>query len=437
MKLGLVGPAESVSQIERIITQNFPYIQLFPLVYETYRDSADLVRRRQAGLDSLLFSGPTPFKYASRFVVPAIPWDFIPREKASLLTVLTEASALHHYDIAKISIDSVDYGALMETFQGIGLPEATLQIQVAEEKIFDDDYSGYLAEFHKQAFRNDKVSFCITGMSDVQKALTDEQIPCFKMKRMPDVIKNIVTKLKLKHELRINQKNQIVVLAVEVDPPGENTLVAHDDYQMAVNKMRASEQIYLFARKIQAAVIELSLGNYLLFTLRKILETETSQMSHFDFIYSSSRRTDSTFSVGIGFGKTAVEAKSGACMGKDRAQKCGGNRIFVVDEGEKIIGPISFLNKEDQPENDPDGLIANIAAKSGLGKKTVYKLFSLIQQYNLDVVTPAALAGIYGVTPRSINRILVLLEQCGYAKVVGVKTPTDSGRPSRLIKLLF
>ena len=101
MKLGLVGPAESVSQIERIITQNFPYIQLFPLVYETYRDSADLVRRRQAGLDCLLFSGPTPFKYASRFVVPAIPWDFIPREKASLLTVLTEASALHHYDIAK------------------------------------------------------------------------------------------------------------------------------------------------------------------------------------------------------------------------------------------------------------------------------------------------------------------------------------------------
>lgn len=437
MKLGLVGPAESVSQIERIIMQNFPYIQLFPIVYDTYRDSAELIRRRQVGLDCLLFSGPTPFKYASRFLSPAIPWEFIPREKSSLLTVFTEAAALHHYDIAKISIDSVDYAALMETYQEIGLPESVLQIQVAEEKIFDDDYSDYLVEFHKQAFRTDKISFCITGMSDVQKALTDERIPCFKMKRMPDVIKNIVTKLQLKHELRINLKNQIVVLAVEVDPPGENTMVAHDDYQMAVNKMRASEQIYLFARKIQAAVIELSLGNYLLFTLRKILDTETSQMSHFDFIQSRSWRMDSTFSVGIGFGETAAEAKAGACLGKDRAQKCGGNRIFVVDDGEKIIGPISSLNTEAQPENDPDGLIADIAAKSGVGKKTIYKLYSLVQQYNLDTVTPAALAGLYGVTPRSINRILVLLEQCGYAKVVGLKTPTDSGRPSRLIKLLF
>ena len=437
MKLGLVGPVESVSQIERIIAQHSPYIQLFPLIYETYRDSVDLVRRRQTGLDCLLFSGSTPFKYASRFLAPAIPWDYIPREKSSLMTVLTEATALHQLDIAKISIDSVDTIALMETYQEIGLPDSSLQIQVAEEKIFDDDYSGYLAEFHKQAFRADKVSFCITGMSGVQKVLANAKIPCFKMKRMPDVIKNIVTKLKLKHELRINQKNQIVVLAVEVDPPGENTLVAHDDYQVAVNKMRASEQIYLFARKIQAAVIELSLGNYLLFTLRKILETETSQMSQFDFIHSGSRRLSSTVSVGIGFGKTAIEAKSGACLGKDRAQKCGGNRIFVVDEGEKIIGPISSLNKEDQPEKDPDGLIADIAAKSGLGKKTVYKLFSLIQQYNLDTVTPAALAGLYGVTPRSINRILVRLEQCGYAKIIGVKTPTDSGRPSRLIKLRF
>ena len=45
------------------------------------------------------------------------------------MTVLTEASALHHYDIAKISIDSVDYGALMETFQEIGLPAVGMRLE--------------------------------------------------------------------------------------------------------------------------------------------------------------------------------------------------------------------------------------------------------------------------------------------------------------------
>ncbi|MGL5347499.1 MAG: winged helix-turn-helix transcriptional regulator, partial [Peptostreptococcaceae bacterium] len=65
------------------------------------------------------------------------------------------------------------------------------------------------------------------------------------------------------------------------------------------------------------------------------------------------------------------------------------------------------------------------------------KIESIIKQYNITTITPNELAEFCGVSTRSINRIITKLEDKGYIRIVGKKTNTSNGRPSRLIEIDF
>ncbi len=437
MRLGIIGPIRSIKRINSIIDENFEYIDVVQLNYNVYNEAPKLAEKNQKFLDGLLFTGTTPFILASKLVDPNIPWEYIPRHGTSLLSVLLEASVIYKYDISKISFDCYDSPRLFEAYEEIGFSEDKLNIFIAEEKICEEGYLDYLYSFHRQNYIDGKVTCCITGLVNVYKRLRDEEIPCFKIKHTANIIREIVTKLKLKHLANINRSNQIVVISVEIDNPDEQSIINKNEYQMALKKMKVTEQIYLFAQRIQAAVVELEFGSYLLFTTKSILESETDNLNHLDLIDMINKNTKSTVSTGIGYGRTAREAKYGANLGKERAKKSGGNKVFAVYEGMKIVGPINNINPRDTEKEKIDNHLFEISKKSGLGINTIFKLNSLIRQYRLDTVTPKELARLYGITPRSMNRILNKLEENGYIKTVGNQIIGDAGRPSRLIKLLL
>jgi transcription initiation factor IIE alpha subunit len=55
--------------------------------------------------------------------------------------------------------------------------------------------------------------------------------------------------------------------------------------------------------------------------------------------------------------------------------------------------------------------------------------------YNIEDTTSRELAQLYGVTLRSMNRILSKLEDHGYIEIVGKKKLSKKGRPSRILRL--
>jgi predicted ArsR family transcriptional regulator len=58
-----------------------------------------------------------------------------------------------------------------------------------------------------------------------------------------------------------------------------------------------------------------------------------------------------------------------------------------------------------------------------------------VRQRGSDIITPIELAQACNMTHNSINRLLLKLEEGGYAKVVGKQPSPKAGRPSRLIRL--
>ena len=200
--------------------------------------------------------------------------------------------------------------------------------------------------------------------------------------------------------------------------------------------MKVSEQVYLFAQRIQAAVIETGDKNYLLFTTTQLLENETNNLKSIELLHAIQNNTSSTVSVGIGYGQTANEAKSGANRGMQHASKKGGNLAFIVYEGKKIIGPLaSIAQNKEKPNLVIDERFLRISEKIGVSINTVFKLHCIAEQYGKNDFTIKELAPLFGVTSRTMNRIIEKFESHGYTNIIGKRVIGSSGRPSRIIQL--
>ncbi|GAA0179961.1 hypothetical protein SH2C18_27420 [Clostridium sediminicola] len=441
LKLGLLGHARRIKLISNIINSYFKEIEIvtieFNAVFQT-KEIVQIIKNRKEHLDGILFTGKIPYDIINNEMVPTIPWDYLHNDHSQLLRTLLKASLVHKYDISKISIDSYEKEKIFKVFNEIGITDSELDIYPWEQNINDIEFVKNLELFHTKNYYNNKVSCCITGVSSIYENLLKKNIPCLSLDPTFDTVVQVINTFQLKQEALINKKSQLVILSIEIDLPNEYSLINENEYQMMLEKVKVSKQIYLFAQKIQSTVIEVGARGYLLFCTKSILESETKNIENFDLLSNVSMNTSSTISIGIGYGITAREAKYSANLGMKKAQRKGGNQAFVVYGGKEVIEPVHPpVNKSNQQQSYIDDIFHNIAFKTGLSINTIFKLHCIASENSTDNFTSNELAKHFKVTSRSMNRILDKLEKHGYMEIIGKKMISSAGRPSRIIRLLF
>lgn len=436
MKIGIVAPSGFIKKINMVLENEFDYVEYTNIIYKEYAEISGKLEHRQQNFDAVLFAGQTLYNYARKQIKPDVLWDVIPRHGSSLLKTLLKASRLG-YDISNVSFDSYKSGILYETYNEIGIGSESLNICIASERSFEHDYFDNIYEFHRKNYAEGRVSCCITALLNVYERLHADKIPCVFIEPTINIIRETLSKLHLKHIAQVSQNSQIVVLSIAVNTPDEYSLLNHNEYQLALDRMKISEQIYLFAQKLQAAVLEVNPNNYFLFSTRNALEVETDNFQKIDLFNRINSGALSSVSMGVGYGKTVMEAKYNANSGMLKAKKWGKNVVYVVYERKRIIGPIEYEEKKGLQQSKVDEKILNVAEKSGISVNTIFKLYSIVNRYKQDRFTSKELARIYGISVRSMNRILNKLEEAGFVEVVGKKVIADAGRPSRIIKILF
>ncbi len=436
MKVGIIGPSQIVAKTARIIKKEFPQIEPVEYVYSTYTETPALLKYHQLEVDALLFTGKTPYTLAGKFIKPTVPWEFVPRSGSSLMRILLYAKLWTDYDISNISFDTYNQDLLHEAYQEIGIPIEQLRIFIAEEEKLSDNYQTHICDFHKKNYLGGHVSCCITALQGAYDELRACAVPCLLLEPTANIIRETLYKLQLKHLVKVSQQSQLVAICIQIDAPSELSLLADDEYQTALNRTKVSEQIYLFAQRIQAAVIESGDKNYLLFTTTQLLENETNNLKSIELLHAVQANTASTVSVGIGYGQTANEAKIGATRGMLHASKKGGNLAFIVYEGKKIIGHLaSIAPNTEKAEPLIDEKFLRISEKVGVSINTVFKLSCIAEQYGKSDFTIKELAPLFGVTTRTMNRVIEKFEQTGFCKIIGKRIIGKSGRPSRIIHL--
>lgn len=434
--LGLVGHERTMDITFQLIKQYFTNIKVTKIPMNTMSTSkvVSYIKREESFLDGILFTGKIPYDLINAEMISKRPWVYIRHDPSRLLSGLLEASNVYKYDISKVSFDSYSRDEVYEIFNDIKMPKDNLNLQISNNTIFNDCFLKDIKSFHERCFKQKGVSVCITGISNVFEYLTQQRIPCIPLDPTKQSVEEALRYFESKQQSKNQKNSQIVVLAIERDLPNEHALIKENEYQLALESMKISEEIYRFSQRVQAAVVEREIGKYLLFTTKYLLELETEELQKLNIITKKIVQRFGTLSIGIGYGETAREAKYNANLGLIKAKKHGGNQAYKV-ENNQYIGPIIPSSSHNKEGHHIDGPFQHIAAETGISLNSILKLQTIVDQHKNDTYTPNELATLYGVSSRSMNRMLEKLLDTRYAKIIGCNMRTSAGRPSRIIQL--
>lgn|GEM_PF-254707 len=439
MKLGLIGHNRTLKIVKNIMSQSFPEIETTEIIMDT-TDIASVVsfiKANEHHFDGLLFTCKEPYDLVNMAIISKKPWMYIQYDSMRLLTGLLEASYVYGYDISKISIDSYSEEDILTIYKNLKIPIERLSLHVCHNIPVNNDYLTKIQDFHRKNYELGNVSVCITGIAAVYEYLSGLGIPCIILTPTKQSIEEAIRYYDIKKRSKLQKNSDIVVLAIERDLPDEYALIRENEYQLSLEAMKVSEEIYRFSQRIQAAVIEKEMGQYMLFTTKPLFEMETEHLQKINILTRQDMVQFGTLSIGIGYGETPRESKYNASLGLLKAKKKGGNQAYKV-ENNQYYGPIVPVHEPyNSSEAKIDGHFQEIATKAGLSLNSIIKFQTIMDINNKDTFTPSELAKAFGVSLRSMNRLLEKLIDNKYARIVGHSMINPAGRPSRIIRLIF
>lgn len=439
LKLGLIGHHRTIEIVQKIMAQAFSDVE----ITEIPMDTTDIgpvvayIKANEHHFDGLLFTGKVPYDLVNMAIISKKPWMYIQHDTSRLLTGLLEASFIRGLDIRKISIDSYSEEDVYHIYENLKISEESLDIYICKNLPLNQEYLVNIQNFHRKNYEKGNVAVCITGISSVYEYLVALDIPCIVLDPTKQSIEEAIRYYDIKKRTKLQKNNDIVVLAIERDLPDEYALIRENEYQLSLEAMKISEEIYRFSQRIQAAVVEKEIGKYMLFTTKPLFEMETEQLQKINILTKQNMMQFGTLSIGIGYGETPRESKYNASLGLLRAKKKGGNQAYKV-ENNQFIGPIIPVNESSgSPADQIDGYFQKIASATGISLNSIIKLQTIIDINKTNSFTPLELAKLYGVSLRSMNRLLEKLLDNNYAKIIGHNMRNSVGRPSRIIRLDF
>lgn len=437
LKLGIPAPTEFSTKIIQIIQDEFPQIQPVLFRYKTFIEAPLLIRDQQKNLDALLFAGKTALVYTEKYVNPIIPWEYPSRDGSSLLQILLKISLAKQHSLEHLSIDVFDKKQWQETCGELGTSSINAIIYQVPDHPYEENYVDQAYTFHEQNYLYKRASCCITAFYAVYQRLTAKNIPSYFLLPTGSAIRQALHKILLHHLVQISQQSQIAALYIQIDRPNEYSMFNDDEYQHVIERTNVTRQIYIFAQHIKAAVVEVGVQEFLLFSTKYLLESVTNNFENIELLHAVKRNTSSTISLGIGYGPTAQEAKASARLGMQRASSIGGNAAFIVYEKTQMLGPIRYSQDQKSPAHDVkiDEKFLAISDKIEVSVSTIFQLYRISKEQGKNQFTSGELAERLNVSSRTVNRILAKLIQHEYCFEVGKRSSSKSGRPKRIIQL--
>ena len=148
--------------------------------------------------------------------------------------------------------------------------------------------------------------------------------------------------------------------------------------------------------------------------------------AHQDLLQFGRRTSNYKVWVGMGVGGTMLEAKSRANMALNTAQRDRRSGSYLVED-DMLVTEVSSLSSEESSRSP------FFARQMKVSAGTLARLAFILNRDG-NVTTSEELSQKLGITSRSVNRIIVQLEEAGYVATVD-KRSAGKGRPARVMKI--
>lgn len=121
-----------------------------------------------------------------------------------------------------------------------------------------------------------------------------------------------------------------------------------DEYSYLSQRIKIMDRLYHFNHRIDGVLVEQSKSECMIFTTKKIIETETNQYKDFYLLDVLREVSAVPVYIGIGYGKTANESKYNAYESMKKMERSRQNSAYIVLKMAKSWGP---WRQEEAPRN--------------------------------------------------------------------------------------
>lgn len=437
MRIAIIGPEASTTQLINQSQHKYPYIELVPINYKRFTETLELINQIEKQVDALLFTGQTPYRYANNFLTPQIPWEYISRSQLSICTSLMQAHQYYRKNAPTVvSMDNFDNTILNQVQQECLYNNLHFQFFNTKFDILDERYFDKIIESHLYNVHEHNAAFCLTGTQHTYNMLQKKNIPVIKIMPSLQVFQDKLQLLSVKNSLENEDATKkTAVIAIEF------TFATHEGFDSELfqlkQTMQALEALSYFAAHTGAAIYQSGPNLYFLTLSASTLMLETDNLHHISILNSiMDASIINATAIGIGIATTCYGAKAYAQQAMRQARMQNGFCCFALNDNNHLIGPLNIDSSRQVTVHDYS--LDNIASKTGISEQNLKMLWHVLTQYHMETATPSQLAHYCKLSTRSINRMLEKLVDTGYAQIVGKKAANNGkGRPGRIIKFSF
>ncbi|MDR0879899.1 MAG: hypothetical protein LBN09_04240 [Clostridioides sp.] len=140
--------------------------------------------------------------------------------------------------------------------------------------------------------------------------------------------------------------------------------------------------------------------------------------------------------IGWGVGNTKSHSESNARAANIKSSEHKGNCSFVIDENDKVYGPLRTNSKYSSSANHQ--AVEMLSKNIPLSSSSIHKIIAVIEQRGNNDITSRILADHLNVTVRTANRILKVLHEANIASLIyDTGISRDRGRPEKIYRIDF
>lgn len=425
MKLGIIGPKDSVIKINETFKRVFPEIIVNTYIEEKIIDAPKVLEKCQAENDGIIFTGIGVMNSVlNSDKTIHKPYEHIPRSGPSIFKALWEIQLSNKFP-ESISTDVTTDFLLKESLEELNLSFNKVYNLPFSSSLSEDEY----LKFHEEKYLAGNTDVIITGFGAVYTSLKSKGYPVYRLYPTNIQIREAIEKLLFKINTQIISDSAIAVQVIKL-ASGETSLC---QYELLKKKGYFELKLLEYVQEIQGALFNFGRDEYIIFSTRGAIKGRENMVKFLEIINIEKRYNFSIFS-GIGYGSTSYIADVSARKALEHSILSKFSSLFIQD-GKTLTGPIGEKTEVYFNTQTSDKKILKISEITGIKTNHIDRLLLLCKKAGKKEFDAQEIADYLSITERSARRIFKKLIDNNFGSFYGKETSKGSGRPKNIIKL--
>lgn len=428
--VGLFGPRAAVRQMQQaaedLVNQQGVNARFLASPHRDMSEAKEKFQRLADRIDAALFPGPMHYDLAEADGWKSVPSSHVQVRGGALYAALLRTTlkrGLSRDAVARVSVDSLSRSHVVEAFAELDLPTDDVHALAYT----GPDSVAAFADFHRRLLDSGQVDLSLTTILSVHEQLTQQGYPTELVLPTGATVRSALRSAVMQARgIRLGDQ-QITFAAVQL-LTGERTPMAPSYWQQSA-AARLHSLLLDEAHTIGATVSRRSDTLFLITLTRGGLEALTDQLSRPPFMALVRRELGLPLAVGLGTGRTAMDAEANAVTAMESSLGAGADRAFLITNGARpqqlVLGDPTERTSPRSQWPAPD-------------ERDLQVLQRIIDVRGTDrpEVDVEEVASALQVTERSGRRILKGLVDAGLAWQLPGLPPVGGGRPRQRFRLL-